>query len=74
MSRLGGNDAHLHYEDGSHRWFSADGEISDTAWRALVEAHLQEHRVALEAEGGSPYARTGFLRRSEVGDDLPGGA
>jgi hypothetical protein len=59
VSRLGENDAHLHYEDGSHRWHDPDDPDRDESWRALVEAHLAEHRAALgkEKPGWSPRLR-----------------
>jgi hypothetical protein len=74
VSRLAGrDDADLHYEDGSHRWLSPDGAVSDEAWRGLVDTHLQLHRAEVEAEGGPVRYALGLTPDPDGDDELLGG-
>lgn len=69
MSLLRDSDAPMHYSDGSHRWTAPEPGM-DEAWRAQLEAHLEEHRRRPE-EGYTPRSRPkGGPRRPE----RPGGA
>lgn len=44
-------DEALHYSDGTHRWISPGAEPTDEeerSWRAVVAAHLDEHRTTMD--------------------------
>lgn len=66
VSTLGGDDGHLHYEDGSHRWQDPHDPDGDESWRAMVEAHVAEHRAA--AQGQHPTGWPGRLHSRGQGE------
>lgn len=63
MSRLGPDDAHLHYEDGSHRWLPGNPAF-DELHRLAMQAHIARHR---EAFGHAPARRS---RRDAAGSPI----
>jgi hypothetical protein len=54
VSRLGPDDAHLHYEDGSHRWLPGNPAFDDLH-RLALRVHIASHR---DAFGHAPARRS----------------
>ncbi len=51
MSRISGNDADLHHEDGSHRWTGGDGTPRGNAtWEGRMRAHMADHKAGKDRE------------------------